>query len=91
MINSEHVSYGIALSPIATMSEATISLNCFVLGDGADNVFTVKLPKTDNVSILKKMIKEEKDHLLAHIDVSDLELPGEMTPQIRKHIEAERA
>jgi len=35
-------------------------LNCFVLGDKEDNVFTVKIPKTDNVNILKKLIKEEE-------------------------------
>ena len=28
----------------------------------------------DNVSILKKMIKDEKAHHLAHLDASDLEL-----------------
>jgi hypothetical protein len=49
-------------------------LNCFVLGDKEDNVFTVKIPKTDNVSILKKSIKEEKAHRLGHVDASDLEL-----------------
>jgi hypothetical protein len=49
-------------------------LNCFVLGDKEDNVFTVKIPKTDNVSILKDLIKEKKAHLLGHVDASDLEL-----------------
>jgi hypothetical protein len=49
-------------------------LNCFVLGDKENNVFTVKVPKTDNVSILKKLIKEEKAHRLCHVDASDLEL-----------------
>jgi hypothetical protein len=49
-------------------------LNCFVLGDKKDNVFTVKIPKTDNVSILKKFIKEEKAHRLGHVDASDLEI-----------------
>jgi hypothetical protein len=49
-------------------------LNCFVLGDKKDNVFTVKIPKTDNVSILKKFIKEEKVHRLGHVDASDLEI-----------------
>jgi len=49
-------------------------LNCFVLGDKEDNVFTVKIPKTDNVGILKDEIKKKKAHLLNHIDASDLEL-----------------
>jgi len=49
-------------------------LNCFVLGDKEDNVFTVKIPKTDNVSILKDEIKKKKAHHLCHADASDLEL-----------------
>ena len=49
-------------------------LNCFVLGDKEDNVFTVKIPKTDNVGILKDEIKIKKAHLLGHVDASDLEL-----------------
>jgi hypothetical protein len=49
-------------------------LNCFVLGDKEDNVFTVKIPKNDNVSILKKMIKEDKAPHLNHVAASDLEL-----------------
>jgi hypothetical protein len=47
---------------------------CFALGDDADNVFTVKLPRTDNVSILKKMIKEENAPHLNHVAAKDLEL-----------------
>ena len=49
-------------------------LNCFVLGDKEDNVFTVKIPKTDNVGILKKMIKEENAPHLDHVAAKDLEL-----------------
>jgi hypothetical protein len=49
-------------------------LNCFVLGDKEDNVFTVEIAKNKNVGILKKLIKEEKAHLLGHVDASDLEL-----------------
>jgi hypothetical protein len=49
-------------------------LNCFVLGDKKDNVFTVKIPKTDNVSILKDEIKNKKAPHLNHVAASDLEL-----------------
>jgi len=49
-----------------------LSLNCFVLGDKPNEMFTVKVPKTDNVSILKKMIKEEKSPDLDHISASKL-------------------
>ena len=51
-----------------------LPLNCFVLGRVWKEVFTVKIPKTENVSVLKKMIKEENAHLLNHVDASDLEL-----------------
>jgi hypothetical protein len=40
-------------------------LNCFVLGDEEDNVLTVKIPKTDNVSILKDEVKKKNaPHLI---------------------------
>jgi hypothetical protein len=50
------------------------SLNCFVLGGRGDQVFTVKIPRNDNVSILKDLIKEKKAHDLDHVDASNLEL-----------------
>ena len=56
------------------MSESTISLNCYVLRDHSGNVFTVEIPRTKNVAILKDMIKEKKAHLLAHVDATDLDL-----------------
>ena len=49
-------------------------LNCFVLGDDKERVFTVKVPKTDNVSILKDEIKKKKAHLFSDVDASDLDL-----------------
>jgi hypothetical protein len=51
-----------------------LSLNCFVLGDNLNKAFTVEIEKTKNVSILKKLIKEEKAFLLNHVDASDLDL-----------------
>ena len=38
----------------------------------SNETFTVEVPKTKNVSILKKIIKEEKSHRLKHADASDL-------------------
>lgn len=38
---------------------STISLNCLVSGDGPDEIFTVKIPSDENVSILREMIKEK--------------------------------
>ena len=49
-------------------------LNCFVLGDNEQRVFSVKIPRNDSVGILKKLIKEEKAHLLSYINASDLDL-----------------
>ena len=51
-----------------------LSLNCLFFKDDSTKVFTVKILVTDNVSILKKSVKEEKAHHLAHLDASDLTL-----------------
>ncbi len=51
---------------------STLSLNCLLLKDHSRQVFTVEIPKTDNVSILKELIKEKKARHLAHLDASDL-------------------
>ena len=71
-----------------------LSLNCLVLGDDLKKVFTVKIDKTENVSILKKLIKEEKASRLKHVDASDLELWSVSIPtddnadveRLKKHI-----
>jgi len=52
----------------------SLSLNCLVVGDNHDRTFTVKISKVENVSILKKLIKEEKAHRFNHVDASDLDL-----------------
>jgi hypothetical protein len=52
----------------------TFLLNCFVLGDDEKREFPVKIPRSDNVGIFKKLIKEEKAHLLSDVDASDLDL-----------------
>jgi hypothetical protein len=49
-----------------------LSLNCLLVNDDSTQVFTVKIPKTDNISILKKLIKEEKAPHLDHLAASDL-------------------
>ena len=51
-----------------------LSLNCFVLGDDPKKMFTVEVEKTKNVSLLKKLIKEEKAPHLNHVSSSDLDL-----------------
>jgi len=69
-----HVIVKAPVTPPALDPTQLLSLNCFVLGDGPDRMFTVKILKTENVSILKKSIKEEKAPHLNHIDASDLDL-----------------
>ena len=51
-----------------------LSLNCLIHGDDQEKMFTVKVLKTDNVSILKKLIKEEKAPHLDYLAASDLHL-----------------
>jgi len=71
--------------PILTMFQAAESdptqlllLNCVILSDkpsrtfNLNETFPVKVPKTDNVGILKKMIKEENPHTLDKVDAKDL-------------------
>jgi len=48
------------------------SLNCFVLGDDSSQVFTVKILKTKNVSILRDLIKEKKSPSFNHVAASKL-------------------
>ena len=61
-------------TPAALDPTQLLSLNCFLLGDEPDRMFTVKIPKTENVSILKDLIKERKSFSLGNVDVTDIEL-----------------
>ena len=49
-------------------------LNCFVLGDDEERVFPIKIPRNNNVGILKDLIKEKKAPHLNHVAASDLDL-----------------
>jgi hypothetical protein len=49
-----------------------LSLNCFILGDQLNQTFTVEVPKTKNISILKDLIKEKKAPDLDHVSASKL-------------------
>jgi hypothetical protein len=51
-----------------------LSLNCFVLGDDLNKVFTVKIPKTKNVSILKDRIKEKNSNSFGNVDSKNIDL-----------------
>ena len=63
------------IQPIPVLNPTQLlSLNCFVLDDDVDNVFTVKIEKTENVSILKDRIKEKKSPHFDHVAALDLDL-----------------
>lgn len=51
-----------------------LSLNCYLLDDDPRRLFTVKVLETENISILKKLIKEEKANTLKDVDASDLDI-----------------
>ena len=52
----------------------SLSLNCLIHGEVTEKMFTVEVEKTKNVSILKKLIKEEKAPHFDHIAASDLDI-----------------
>ncbi len=51
---------------------STYTLNSLLLSDDPTKVFTVKVLESENVSILKELIKAKKTRQLAHLDASDL-------------------
>ena len=51
-----------------------LCLNCWVLGEKADRVFTVDIADTTNVSALKDAIKEKMQPTLDHIPAKTLDL-----------------
>ena len=78
----------------------SLSLNCLVGGDYPDRIFTVEIPKNKNISILKKLIKEEKGHHFERVDASDLylwqvsipidDLPSKNPPNIGPKLRSEK-
>ncbi|PPQ97462.1 hypothetical protein CVT26_002810 [Gymnopilus dilepis] len=51
-----------------------LKLHCLVLGDGVDRIFTVTIPKTQDVSLLKEKIWEKKRSKFRDIDALYLDL-----------------
>jgi hypothetical protein len=49
-----------------------LSLNCLLVNDDSTQAFTVKIPKTDNISILKELIKGKKAPHLDRLAASNL-------------------
>jgi hypothetical protein len=53
---------------------ATLQLNCWMHGDDVCQVFEIKIPNTESVSALKKVIKDEKKPALDHVTADSLTL-----------------
>jgi hypothetical protein len=65
----------------------SLSLNCLIHGEDQEKMFTIEIEETKNVSILKKLIKEEKAPHLDHVAASDLDLWNvSMDPKRRESV-----
>ena len=68
------LSHGSLIVHIRITAAMSLSLNCLIHGEVQEQMFTVEIEKTKNVSILKDLIKEKKASRLEHVDASDLVL-----------------
>jgi Crinkler effector protein N-terminal domain len=60
--------------PASTFVHHTLNINCIVLGDNPSQAFTTKLDGTNNVSVLKKAIKDEKKPAFDHVPADTLNI-----------------
>jgi hypothetical protein len=51
-----------------------LELNCLVFGEPRANIFPVKISHTETIGSLKKVIKDENEHLFQHVDAKALVL-----------------
>jgi hypothetical protein len=51
-----------------------LNLNCWVLGDDAQRVFSLKIAKSETINVLKKAIKNEKKPVFDGITADSLDL-----------------
>jgi hypothetical protein len=51
-----------------------IEVNCLVLGDTEEEIFTVQIPGTKNVSALRKVIKTERANIFGDVDAVKIAL-----------------
>jgi hypothetical protein len=61
-----------------------LSLNCLFSEDDSTKAFTVKISESENVSFLKKMIKEENAPHFNHLAAKDLVLWKVSLPRRRR-------
>ena len=59
---------------MATLVNATLDLNCWVIGDPHTRVFPVKILNTETVGSLKKVIKDENPESFSNVDARSLDL-----------------
>ena len=52
----------------------TCAINCLVLGDPEESIFTVKIQAADNISALRSEIKIERGGLFKDIDAAEITL-----------------
>jgi Crinkler effector protein N-terminal domain len=68
-----------------------LSINCWILGDHYEHVFTVEISRNKNVNRLKDAIKVENHPSLNDIDADTLilyKVSIEHTPQLAEHVAA---
>jgi Crinkler effector protein N-terminal domain len=51
-----------------------LSLNCWVIDDSPEEIFTIEILRTKNVSILKEIIKEKNANSFGNFDSKQLDL-----------------
>ncbi|KAI6167849.1 hypothetical protein EDD17DRAFT_867146 [Pisolithus thermaeus] len=54
--------------------QATISLNCLVLGDSRDHIFPVEISSSKTVGALREAIKDKKQYTFHHVEADKLSL-----------------
>ncbi|KAI5987113.1 hypothetical protein EDD15DRAFT_1510829 [Pisolithus albus] len=59
---------------LLAVPQVTISLNCLVLGDTRNHIFTVDLAISENVGVLRKAIKAKKLNAFCDVDADQLSL-----------------
>ena len=62
------------LMPFHSFLTMSFYVKCFILGDDPGNCFSVDVSNTDDISMLKRKIKQKRAVQLTQVDVTELEL-----------------
>ena len=62
------------MAPASPQPQPPLELNCLVLGNSRNHIFSVKIATTESVSTLKKVIKEENQHTFQDVNTRNLVL-----------------